>query len=284
MSFWLHILEHTLIDALKMLPFLLIAYLLMEYLEHKASEKMQHILQSGRLGPVAGAALGCVPQCGFSVMASNLYAGRLISVGTLLAVYIATSDEAIPLLLTHPNRWSSVLPLILIKLLIAIPIGLLADTAGRRLFPRNREDGEENLQHLCAHCGCEHGIIKPALKHTVQTLCYIFLFTLLMNLAVEWIGEECLAAILMHHSLFQPVLAAVIGFIPNCASSVLLTELYLAGSISFGSAIAGLCTGAGVGLAVLFRMNRHWKENMKIVAVLFAAGSIAGIFLQILGI
>ena len=284
MNLWIDVLKDTVIDSVKMLPFLFAAYLLMEYLEHKSSKKLQSILQSGRFGAVGGAVLGCLPQCGFSVMASNLYAGRLISAGTLIAIFLATSDEAIPVLLANPERANIILWILLTKLLIAIPVGLLIDAAGKRFLDAKPESGEENLHHLCEHCGCDHGILKPALKHTVQIFFFILIFSFLLNLLIAAIGEETLSAVLMSNSFWQPLIAGVVGFIPNCAASVVLTELYLAGTISFGSAVAGLCTGAGVGLAVLWKVNRNPKENLKIVLLLYLVGVSAGMLLQLLGV
>lgn len=284
MELFIDVLKDAVIDSVKMLPFLFAAYLLMEYLEHKSSRKLQAILQSGKAGPVGGAVLGCLPQCGFSVMASNLYAGRLISAGTLIAVFLSTSDEAIPVLLANPERAGVIVQLLLVKLLVAIPAGFLIDTVGKRLIGAKEADGEENMHHLCEHCGCEHGIFKPALKHTVQIFLFILVFSLLLNLLIAVIGEENLSVILMSNSFLQPMLAGVLGFVPNCAASVVLTELYLAGSISFGSAVAGLCTGAGVGLAVLLKVNRNQKENVKIILTLYIIGVFAGMLLQALGV
>lgn len=284
MELFIDVLKDAVIDSLKMLPFLFAAYLLIEYLEHKSSKKLQAVLRSGKFGPVGGAVLGCLPQCGFSVMASNLYAGRLISAGTLIAIFLSTSDEAIPVLLANPDRAGVILQLLLVKLLIAIPVGFLIDAVGRRFIDARPEAGEENLHHLCEHCGCDHGILKPAIKHTVQIFLFILMFSFLLNLLIAVIGEENLSVILMSNSFLQPLLAGVLGFIPNCAASVVLTELYLAGSISFGSAVAGLCTGAGVGLAVLFKVNRNPKENFKILLILYIVGVLAGMLLQILGV
>ncbi len=284
MHYFLHLLEHTLEDSLKMLPFLFAAYLLVEYMEHKSAGKLQKILQSGKFGVAGGAVMGCLPQCGFSVIAANLYAGRLISVGTLIAVFLATSDEAVAVLLANPRHAGMVLPLLAVKLVVAILAGLITDMLGRRFYRTTPEEGEENLHHLCEHCGCEHGMIKPAIKHTAGTFLFILIVNLILHFLMEHVGEQALGSILMSGSFLQPLIAGAVGFIPSCASSVILTELYIAGGISFGSAVAGLCTGAGVGLAVLLRANRNWKDNLRIVSTLYLAGVIAGIVLQSLGV
>ena len=185
----LDVLLDALTDSLKMLPFLFAAYFLIEYLEHKASEKMTRSLQSlGPWGPVGGAVLGIVPQCGFSVAAANFYAGRLISLGTLISVFIATSDEAIPILLAHPDQLHYIWPMLLIKLLSAIVVGLLVDFFMRRFMkPRNEKPFEE----LCADCDCEHhSVLASALRHTVEIVLFILLVNLLLGLAIHFVGED----------------------------------------------------------------------------------------------
>lgn len=280
---FLEILLDALFDSLKMLPFLFLAYLILEYIEHRSSTKLQKLLGSGNLGAVSGALLGCVPQCGFSVTASNLYAGRVITVGTLIAVFLSTSDEAVPLMLAHPEAYPMLFALLAIKVGIAILAGLLVDVAARR-FRRGSGAPRESIHELCEqeHCHCEHGIVVSALRHTGGVFLFIFAVLVALNLAVALIGEERLSSLLLTGSVFQPLVAGLIGFIPNCAASVLLTELYLAGSISFGSAVAGLCTSAGVGLAVLFKVNHNVRENLLIVAVLYVVGMVSGMIIQLL--
>lgn len=276
------ILLDALLDALKTLPFLFFAYLLMEYVEHRASDRFQAWLAGfGRLGPLCGALLGCVPQCGFSVTAANLYSGRVITLGTLVAVFASTSDEAIPVLLGHTDRWGSILPLLAAKVVLATLSGLLIDG----LYRRPQGQAREQIHQLCHHCDCgQGGILRPALRHTGSVFLFILAATLLLGLGVALLGEERLARLLMADTLLQPAIAALIGFIPNCAASVLLTELYLAGSISLGAAVAGLTTGAGVGLAVLFRVNRPMKSNFAVMGLLFAIGTAAGVLIDWLGI
>ena len=284
MEFLTHILLHTLEDALPMLPFLFGAYLLIEFLEHRAGERLERILsRSGRFGPLGGALLGCVPQCGFSIAAANFYAGGIISAGTLCAVFLSTSDEAIPVLLAHPESLSRIGPLLLAKILIALVAGFAIDTLGRGLFPPRRPLESFHCHCEEEHCGCEESLLRGAVHHTLQTFLFIFVFVLVMNGALELIGQESLSRLLMGGSLWQPVIAGLIGLIPNCASSVLLTQLYLGGNLSFGSVIAGLCTGAGMGLPVLFRVNRKLRENLTILGLVYGLGTGAGILLQFLG-
>ncbi len=271
----------ALIDTAKMLPFLFGAYLLIEFLEHKASDKLANSLRKmGPFGPIGGAVIGCVPQCGFSVAVTNLFSGRLVSLGTLIAVYIATSDEAIPILLSGGNA-ADVGKLILAKLIIAILAGLLVDTI-LRFFHRKGNEEEEPFSDLCEGCGCEeHGVVYSAAKHTVQIFLFLFVTSLVLGFAIELLGEDRLGSILMTDSIFQPFLAALIGLIPNCAASVLLTNLYAAGSLSFGSVVAGLSTGAGLGIVVLFKTNKRLKENIAILLLLYATGALSGMIINL---
>lgn len=269
-------------DCIKMLPFLFAAFLLIEALEHYSGNFTVKLLSGvGKAGPAVGAAAGCVPQCGFSVLASNLYAGGIISAGTLLAVFIATSDEAILIMIGNPGRGREVLWLLATKVIIAVIAGYAVDTFLSKAIEVPKESG-----NLCRDCGCEEekGIIKPAFHHTLKIFIYLFVFTAILNLCVEVLGIEKISNLLLSNTVFQPVIAAVVGLIPNCISSVILTQLYLNGAISFAAVIAGLCTGAGVGLIVLFKMNRNKKENFKILTVLFAAGVAAGVILEIAGL
>ncbi|MCD8005385.1 MAG: arsenic efflux protein [Oscillospiraceae bacterium] len=271
----------SLIDTAKMLPFLFGAYLLIEFLEHKASDRLANSLRKmGPFGPIGGAIIGCVPQCGFSVAVTNLFSGRLVSLGTLMAVYIATSDEAIPILLSGGNA-ADVGKLILAKLIIAILAGLLID-AILRFFHRKGNEEEEPFSDLCEGCGCEeHGVVYSALKHTIQIFIFLFVTSLVLGFAIELLGEDRLGSILMTDSIFQPFLAALIGLIPNCAASVLLTNLYAAGSLSFGSVVAGLSTGAGLGIVVLFKTNKRLKENIAILLLLYAIGALSGLIINL---
>lgn len=272
----------ALLDTAKMLPFLFGVNLLIEYLEHKASDKFAAALRRlGPFGPVGGAAFGCIPQCGFSVAITNLFSGRLVSLGTLIAVYIATSDEAIPILLSNPQSVKYVWRLILAKLVIAVLAGLLVD-AVLKFFRKKGNEENEPYADLCENCGCEdHGIVYSAFKHTVQIFIFLFIVSLTLGFAINLLGEERLNSILMTDSVFQPFLAALIGLIPNCSASVILTNLYVSGSLSFGSVVAGLSTGAGLGLVVLFKTNKNIKENIAITVLLYAIGALSGLVINL---
>ena len=276
------VLVDAVIDCVKMLPFLFVAFLLIEGLEHYSTKFTKKALEDvDKAGPVVGALVGCVPQCGFSVMASNLYAGGIISVGTLLSVFLATSDEAVLILLGNPNQGKTVLTLLAVKVVIAIVAGYIID-----LFLQKKISTPKVCGNLCDHCGChDHhaGILKPALRHTMKIFVYLFVFTAILNLIIEVVGIQTVSEYLLADSIFQPMIAALIGMIPNCAASVVITQLYISGATSFASAIAGLCTGAGIGLVVLFKINKDKKENLKILIALYILSVIAGMILQIFG-
>lgn len=274
------ILIDTLIDALKTLPFLFGAYLIIEFIEHRAAEKFAAWLSKfGRAGSIIGALLGIVPQCGFSVAAANLYSNRMITAGTLIAVFISTSDEAIPVLLANPQSVGKILPLVGAKLVLAAVAGLVIDFSG--IFKTKKQD-EEAVVELHSHCHTEGegGIIKSALRHTAETFIFLIAVMLVLNIAIALIDESAFENFLMGGTLFQPILAGLVGLIPNCAASVVLSQLYAEGAISFGSAVAGLSAGAGVGLLVLFRTNLDKSECIRIAVMLFAISVLTGTVLQ----
>ena len=271
----------ALIDSLKTLPFLFGVYLLIEYMEHNSGDKLGKALRKlGPFGPVGGAILGAIPQCGFSVAAANLFSGRLISMGTLVAVFISTSDEAIPMLISNPSSIGSLWQLILIKVGIAIIAGIAVDLIAKA-FGLVHE--EEPFKELCAECDREHhSVLHSAIHHTIEIFIFIFIVNLLLNGFMELAGEETASKLLMTNSVFQPLIAGIIGFIPNCAASVVLTQLYINGVLSFGSVIAGLTTGAGIGLVVLFKTNKHIKQNLAVMGVLYLTGVIAGMVINLI--
>lgn len=270
------------IDCFKMLPFLFAAYLFIEALEHYSGEMTGRILKKvDKAGPVIGAVVGCIPQCGFSVLAANFYAGGLISPGTLLSVFLATSDEAVLIIMGSPGQFAEVGRLVFVKIIIAVVSGYAVDLFLKQKIEVSKAEGE-----LCSHCGCHEekaGIVLPALRHTKTLIAYLFAFTAILNLCIEVAGIERLSELFLGGTFFQPVAAALVGFIPNCASSVILTQLYLSGVVSFSAVVSGLCTACGVGLLVLFKVNRHTKENMKITGLLFIIAVIAGIILEYMG-
>lgn len=278
------VLLDALIDSAKMLPFLFLAFLLMEFIEHRAGDKLVSFLRKtggGRAGGAAvGAVIGCVPQCGFSVAAANLYAGRVITTGTLIAVFLATSDEAIPVLIAHPEHMVAIWQLLAAKIIIAAAVGIIADIVIKAL--KLEKDGE-GIEDICTEsgCGCEsHGIWYSSLKHTVNIFIFILIVNLVLGFVMAFVGAEAVEDFLGSMGIFQPIVTGLVGMIPNCAASVLITELYAEGAIPFGSAMAGLCTGAGVGLAVLFRANKNLRENLVIVGIVYAAGVLSGIILN----
>lgn len=282
----LHTLEHAFTDTIKLLPFLFITYLIMEYIENKTSENAKKsIKKAGKWGPLIGGIVGVIPQCGFSASATNLYAARVISLGTLIAVYLSTSDEMLPILLSESVEISVILKILSIKLLIGVIAGFIIDFVIRLRNKGNQE--EEKIVDLCEseHCHChEEGIFKSALRHTVNILIYIFIITLIINLVVEFVGEDNIASFVGNHTLLGPAISSLVGLIPNCAASVVITDLYVQNVINGASLIAGLLTGAGVGLIVLFRMNKNVKQNLKIVALIYGIGVFSGIILQLLNL
>ena len=282
------IIEDTLIDSIKLLPFLFITYLIMEYIEHKMGEKSKKIIKkSGKFGPIIGSALGIFPQCGFSVSATNLYAGRVITLGTLISVYLATSDEMIPIFISEGTPIHVILKILGLKLIIGIMGGFLVDFIYRFKKNKNENKADDGITHICEeeHCHCdESGIFKSAIKHTVNIFLFIIIVTFAINILVYLIGEENIANILLNKPIIGPIIAGLIGLIPNCAASVILTNMYLENVISVSSLIAGLLTSAGVGLAVLFKINKGLKENFRIVGILYSIGVIAGIILEFIGI
>lgn len=281
----LEIIEHTIEDSIKLIPFLFLTYLLMEYIEHKTKEKTKEtIKKSGKFGPFFGALLGIVPQCGFSVSATNLYAARVITLGTLIAVYLSTSDEMLPIFLSEGVAIDSIIKILAIKLIIGMVAGFLIDLV-LNLKNRGKQE-EEKIIDLCEkeHCHCEHGIWKSALKHTVNIFIFIFIITFVINIAIHTIGEDTIASFMLDRPILGPIISGIIGLIPNCASSVIITQMYLENIISVGTMISGLLVGAGVGLAVLFRINKGVKENIKITVLLYAIGVISGILLELVGV
>lgn len=277
-----HILEHTFLDTLKIVPILFITYLIMEYIEHKTSDKVKETIQkSGKFGPLLGSFVGIFPQCGFSVSATNLYAARVITLGTLISVYLTTSDEMLPILLTEAIPITTILTILGIKFVIGIIAGVIVDTVIRKINKNNQEG--QKIEELCEHdhCHCEESIIISALKHTVNIIIFIFVITLIINGVIELIGENNIAKFISENAILGPFIAGLIGLIPNCASSVILTELFVEKVISMPMLIAGVSVNAGVGLLVLFKTNKNIKENLKIIGLLYFIGVLSGLILQV---
>lgn len=285
-GFWNTLLDaflDTLFDTLKIAPFLFLIYLFMEFIEHKAGGKTKDFIsKSGKFGPLLGGVLGAVPQCGFSAACSGLYAGGVITVGTLLAVFLSTSDEMLPIMLTGGVPVLTVLKIVGVKVLFGAAVGFIVD-----LVARTKKDNEHKSIHdMCEHehCHCEKGIFRSAIHHFLEIILYLFIFTLAINIAVGFVGEENLAKVFVSVPVVGNMIAALIGLIPNCASSIVITDLYLSGVISSGVMMSGLLVGAGVGLAVLFKSNRNLKQNVIITAVLYLVGVLLGTLVDVVGI
>ena len=295
----LEVIQDTLIDGIKIFPFLFIAYLIMEYLEHKTGDKTKNLIKkSGKLGPLFGGILGVFPQCGFSAAASNLYAGRIITIGTLIAIYLSTSDEMLPVLISENAPIGLILKILVIKLIIGIIAGFLIDLVGRIIkkyskkeeknheYHHEEESVEEEIGHICEHdhCHCEKdGILKSSIKHSLRIFLFILIITFILNTIVFLVGEDTIKnAIANMPIIVGPLISGVIGLIPNCAGSVILTELYLSEILSLGSMVGGLLVGSGIGILVLFKVNKKMKDNLKILGLLYVIGVLCGIVIDLI--
>ena len=271
----------TILDNLKLLPFLFLTYLIMEWVEHKTGNFTQKLVKrSGNFGALIGAVAGVFPQCGFSAAGSGLYAGRVITLGTLFSIFLSTSDEMLPVMLSEKAPFPLIGQILFLKVLIGLAAGLFIDGVMRM---RGRKQ-ELKLHELCDHdhCHCEQGIVKSALHHTVQVAIFILAISFVLNCLIAWIGESAIESLFVDHGIIGCLTAGLIGLIPNCAASVMITELYLRGVLPFGVMMSGLLTGSGVGILVLFRVNHNLRENVKIVGGLYAIGVMCGILLEMI--
>ncbi|MBP9996108.1 MAG: arsenic efflux protein [Lachnospiraceae bacterium] len=271
------------LDTLKLIPFLLITYLLMEYLEARMQNKTKEKLhKAGKWGPLWGAVLGMLPQCGFSAAASNLYAGRVVTIGTLIAIYLSTSDEMLPIMISEAVSPVFIAGVLAVKVVSGMIVGILVD----RIFAKAMkiEEHDVDIHHFCEHehCKCGHGIIRPAIKHTLQISLFVLLVTVALNIVIGLLGTSALADFILNKPIIGELLAGIIGLIPNCAASVVITQLYLEGAMQLGTMIAGLLVGAGVGVLVLFRVNEDKKENFAIVAILYCSGVVIGMLINLI--
>ncbi len=279
------ILFDTLLDSVKILPFLFLTYLVMELLEHKTGGKSKDQIRRARWsGPIWGGLLGVIPQCGFSTAASSLYAGRVITVGTLLAVYFSTSDEMLPIMISQAVPVPVMIKILGTKAIIAIISGMVVEVVYTRVL--KKQEKEMDIHVVCEeeHCKCEDGIVKSAAKHTIKIFFYLLLISFVLNVIVGIIGEDTLAQFFVGTPVIGELIAALVGLIPNCASSVVITELYLDGIIGAGEMMSGLLVNAGVGLLVLFRLNRNGKQNAGIIATLYGLGVFWGVIIDLIGI
>lgn len=277
----------SVVDTAKLIPFLLLTYIVMEYMERRTEEGSVRILgKAGGLGPLIGAGVGIVPQCGFSAAAASLYSGGVITIGTLIAVFLSTSDEMLPIFLSSAVPVSSIIKVLIMKLCIGALTGMGIDLflrLSKYVFKTNK-----HIHELCEqeHCGCEEegSLFRSALIHTLRITLFIFVISFLITFMVESLGEEAIAGALTGHPVVCIFISGLIGLIPNCAASVMITQLYLSGILGFGQLMTGLLVGAGVGLLVLFRTNRYLSENLKILAILYGVGVAWGLLIQSLGI
>ena len=287
MSEIFHILEHSFVESIKLIPFLFLTYLLMEYLEHRSGDIAERVLKrSGQFGSLIGASIGLLPQCGFSSAAAGLYSARIISLGTLIAVFLSTSDEMIPILLSHNISFDIILKVLLVKLVIALIMGIAIDLIIKAVYTKKSIKLESKIEEFCERedCHCHHSVIKPALIHTLKIGAFIFAFTLALNLLIHSVGEDNIALLILNKPFLANILSALVGLIPNCASSVIISELYVDGILSAGVMLSGLLANSGVALAVLFRTNRPRKNNLLIVILLFTISVLSGLIIDILPI
>lgn len=274
----LHILEHTFFDSLKILPFLFITFIIIELLEHKYNGKvMNSIKESGKFGPIIGSFLGIIPQCGFSVVATNLYITRVISIGTLFSIYLSTSDEMLPILIGKDIDLSIIFMILGIKFVTGIIFGIMIDY----FFVNNKNITHFNY-NVCEEdgCDCEHGILKSSLKHTLKIFIFLLITSFIVNLLFEYTNDNFISKIFMKNSIFGTFIGSLIGLIPNCGASVVLTELFIKGAISIGSLISGLLTGSGVAILILFKSNKNLKENIYILIMLYLIGVFVGMLVE----
>lgn len=269
----------TLLDTLKLIPFLLIAFIIIEFIEHKITAKNKKILtKTKKYGPILGSLLGIIPQCGFSVMATNLYVTRIISLGTLIAIYLSTSDEMLPILISENAPVNKIITILLIKLLFAILYGIIID-----LIISKKKIKQTECFEICEEedCHCKDGIVIPAIKHTSHIIIFILIINFVLNILFTYIEESLLSKILLKDSIFSPFVTSLIGLIPNCGTSVILTELYLKSAIDMSSLISGLLTGSGTAVLILFKSNKNIKENISILLLLYILGALSGLIIQI---
>ncbi|MBR6302165.1 arsenic efflux protein [bacterium] len=295
---WLpEFLKEALIDSLNLVPLLFIIFVLLEVLEHYfAKKKHLVVFWMKKIGPLFGSLFASLPQCGFSVIASTLYVRRILSRGTILAVYLATSDEAIPVIMAEPSKGYLILPIILVKVFVAIIVGYLVDLfvgyQANDPLPLHKEN-ECHHEHEHEGCDCNHhpkklreairtkGFWWHPTKHTINIFIFILIVSVILGYLMEVVGtEENLAKYCLMNSPLQPLLVSLLGLIPNCAVSVAMTLLFLKNTISFGSLIAGLSTAGGLGLLILFTKNNDKKDTAIVLTILVGVSTIVGLILQ----
>ena len=274
----LDILKDALLDTLKLIPFLLLAFLIIELVEHKLKNK-EILKKSGKFGPIIGSILGGIPQCGFATLATNLYITRIISLGTLISIYLATSDEMLPIMISEQVELSFILKIVALKVLIGMVCGVIIDLIYQK---KNKETFD-----LCEkeHCHChdkKHSLINSSLRHTLNITLFIFIINIVLNSVFAFGLEDILNKLLLQNSIFGPFVSSLIGLIPNCGASIIITELYLSNALSLGSLLAGLLTNSGIALVILFKSNKNLKENLTILGLVYLIGSIIGVIVNLI--
>ena len=278
----LNCLIDAILDTLKLIPFLFLTFIILESIEHKLSNKTQKkLIKYKKAGPILGGLLGGIPECGFSAMASSLFSSRVITMGTLIAIYLSTSDEMLPVMISEKENPLLILKIIGFKVLIGIIIGLIVDL----LYKTKTETNHEHIHDLCddEHCHCEEdGILKSSLKHTLNTIIFVFIANILINFAIYFIGEDTITKLLESKNLLVYFASSLIGLIPNCAASILITEVYISGLIPIGVTISGLLTGSGIGILLLFKSNKNIKENLSVLSIIYFVGVVVGIIVDLI--
>ncbi len=275
-----HSILHGITSSLSILPFLFITYLIIEIINKKYSKKTIELFSKSKLGPLLGSLVGIIPQCGFSSTISTLYINKIVSIGTLFAVLIATSDEAMIILISN-KMFLDLLVLIITKFILALVIGSVIDL----IIKKKTEQTEVEIEtSCCSYCKKENSIIKNVVIHTLQIFLFVLITSVFLEIVIHLIGKDNLESILLKGSIFQPILASLIGLIPNCASSVLLTNLYVSGSLTFSSLLAGLICNGGIGLLILFKTKKDIKQSLLILISLFSIAITVGIILEIISL
>ncbi len=270
-----------LLDTLKLLPYLLITFIVLEFIEHKLTKKNQSVLsRNKKYGPIVGGLLGALPQCGFSAMAANLFSAKVITMGTLIAVFLSTSDEMLPIMISERVEVFLLVKILIFKIIIGIIIGFLVDF----LYRKKQDIKEKHIEEMCEHdhCSCKKdGIILSSIKHTLKISSFILIVNLLINIIIFKIGEENVSNLLLNGNILTYFISSLIGLIPNCAGSVLITALYLSNLITVGTMLAGLLTGSGLGILLLFRTNKELKENIIVLLTIYFTGVVFGLLVDL---
>lgn len=275
------VLIDILLDTIKILPYLFIAFLILELIEHKLSNKNTKLLKNNKkYGPLFGGLLGGLPQCGFASIAANLFSKRVITIGTLISVFLATSDEMLPIMISENVELTKIFSIIGLKIIIGIIIGIIVDL----IIKRKDNDNKNEIHKMCEHdhCDCKtDGVFLSSIKHTIKIGLFILLANLLISIIIYYVGEDNLSNILLNKNIFTYFIASLVGLIPNCASSVVITELYLEELITIGTLYAGLLTGSGIGILLLFKTNKNLKENITILSIIYFIGVLFGVIIDL---